>query len=135
MKPILTSLTTFALFVLVTGAGASLPVAPQDVQAGLECRGIQALADDGSQLAMTCVNKGCDDPCTHGSSVLSPGHVLYWCECADSGETPCCHTQQRKIEGEWQEPEGFGSCAGGTNAGCPPGTCEGNPDDGWACQQ
>jgi hypothetical protein len=113
-------------------AGPSLaPLALQDPPHE-DCVGHSSQDDLGNWRPLSCRTADCNDPCSAGMETLSPGHELWWCECQDSGEPVCCHTQQRRIDGLWQEPEGYGPCYS-TNGGCPTGGCNGSPEEGFYC--
>jgi hypothetical protein len=80
---------------------------------------------------MECHNVSCSESCSMGSQVLSPDTTVYWCQCGTAGGEPtCCHTIQKTINGQWQQPTGWGTCSGS----CGGGDCRGGSSTGFSCQ-
>lgn len=97
-----------------------------------ECNGkVEDVPLEGPYPEMTCVNVSCGGSCSLDGMELSADTWVYWCECDPSGEPDCCHTIQKKINGEYQAPTGWGICRGAL--GCP-GSCTGNAFAGFKCQ-
>lgn len=114
---------TIAVLIIIVAA-SSLQIAHSN-----ECNGIwQEDSDPYSQ--MECANNSCSGDCCLGFEELSPDTTVYWCQCGCGGGEPnCCHTIQKIINGEWQQPTGSGTCAGS----CGPGSCREGNSTGFAC--
>ncbi|MAF67041.1 MAG: hypothetical protein CMJ84_15460 [Planctomycetes bacterium] len=97
-----------------------------------ECNGFIAVVppDPPPWPRMQCRNLSCGTSCSLDSMQLDVNAELWWCECDPSGEPSCCHTIQKKIDGEWQQPTGWGPC----RSGCGGDSCSGNAGDGFECE-
>lgn len=82
---------------------------------------------------MKCKTISCSNPCPEDPTEhpLGGGVILYYCQCDEEGEPTCCHTVQRKVDGEFEEPTWAGACrASGT---CSPTPCTGTNFKGYTC--
>lgn len=97
-----------------------------------ECNGVvTAVPVEGPYPEMTCVDNSCANSCSIDSMQLDTNAFVYWCECDPAGEPTCCHTIQKKIDGIYQVPTGWGSCR--VSYGCGGGDCVGSAMAGFSC--
>ncbi len=122
-----------ACFAFTLLATSSLDPRVGSLSGDAECNGVVAeVPVEGPYPEMTCVNSGSVNSCSIDSMQLDTNTVLYWCECDPAGEPTCCHTIQKKIDGYYQVPTGWGSCR--VAYGCGGGDCVGNAMVGFSCQ-
>lgn len=101
-------------------------------QTQTECNGHLAVSppEPPPWPEMVCQDLSCGGSCSLDSMELDTNTTLSWCECDPSGEPTCCHTIQKTIDDQLQEPTRFGTC----HSECGGGTCSGDSGTGFTCQ-